>query len=306
MLGGLIGFGGSARRARWSGAIIGLVLIGIVPGVAEALADKVAVRVDQSGAVGGGTLEDLTASLRACGLTAGPEGRVVGVVDGDTVRLSTGREVRLVGIQAPKLPLGRKNFEAWPLSDEAKDALQGVVRSGQVKLFYGQTREDRHGRILAHLVAINADGTAIWTQGSMLEAGLARVYTFDDNRACAMPLLAREKAARSAGRGIWSDPYYSIRRPTQTWPYIDTFQVVEGRVLDVSEVSSGVYLNFGENWREDFTIFVPKSALRRFDEGSAGLLSLKGQQIRTRGWLKLRNGPMIDLTHPEQLEVVEG
>ena len=42
------------------------------------------------------------------------EARVVEVIDGDTVVLEDGRQVRLVGIQAPKLALGRPGFRAWP------------------------------------------------------------------------------------------------------------------------------------------------------------------------------------------------
>ena len=30
-----------------------------------------------------------------------------------------------------------------------------------------------------------------------------------------------------------------------------------------------------------------------------------GKQLRVRGWLKSYNGPMIDVTHPEQIEVLE-
>ena len=37
----------------------------------------------------------------------------------DTVVLTTGRQVRLVGSQAPKLLLGRVGFTAWPLAEEA-------------------------------------------------------------------------------------------------------------------------------------------------------------------------------------------
>jgi endonuclease YncB( thermonuclease family) len=49
---------------------------------------------------------------------------VVEVIDGDTVVLDDGKEVRLVGIQAPKLPLNRPNFKEWPLAPEAKDELE--------------------------------------------------------------------------------------------------------------------------------------------------------------------------------------
>ena len=61
------------------------------------------------------------------------------------------REVRLVGIQAPKLPLNRPNFKEWPLAREAKDELEKLVLNQRVTLSYGGARMDRHGRTLAHL-----------------------------------------------------------------------------------------------------------------------------------------------------------
>ena len=47
---------------------------------------------------------------------------VVEIVDGDTIRLDDGEQVRLVDLQAQKLPSGRPNFKAWPLADKSKDA----------------------------------------------------------------------------------------------------------------------------------------------------------------------------------------
>jgi endonuclease YncB( thermonuclease family) len=244
--------------------------------------------------------------LAQCGLTKGPKDRVVFVVDGDTVLLSSGQEVRLVGIQAPKLPLGRKNFEPWPLSDEAKAHLETLSLHRSVQLYFGSAREDRHGRILAHLRVLEKDGEAsLWVQGAMLEAGLARVYSFADNRLCVASMLSLERLARSSHKAIWSDPYYLVLKHYQAGSHLDTFQIVEGRVRDTAEVGGGVYLNFGENWREDFTVYVAKRDLRRFAGGAPELLALRGRTIRTRGWIKLRNGPMIDLNHSEQLEVFE-
>ncbi len=64
------------------------------------------------------------AAPAAAGLEAGESAGVARVVDGDTVVLDhaigTATEVRLVGIQAPKLPLGRPDFPTWPLAWEAK------------------------------------------------------------------------------------------------------------------------------------------------------------------------------------------
>ena len=70
--------------------------------------------------------------------------QVVEVIDGDTLELDDGRQVRLVGIQAPKLPLGRTGFEAWPLAEEAKTALSEFTLGQRVGLGYGGRRIDRH------------------------------------------------------------------------------------------------------------------------------------------------------------------
>ena len=58
--------------------------------------------------------------------------QVVEVIDGDTLLLDDGRPVRLVGIQSPKLPLGRAGFEAWPLAEEAKAALSELTLGREV------------------------------------------------------------------------------------------------------------------------------------------------------------------------------
>ena len=127
---------------------------------------------------------------------------VIEVVDGDTVVLSNGRQVRLVGIQAPKLPLGRPGFEKWPMADEAKQALSELVLGKNVTLAFGGQRVDRYNRLLAHLFT----GDGGWVQGRLLERGLARVYSFTDNRALVKEMLNQEVASRMKRDGIWTSP----------------------------------------------------------------------------------------------------
>jgi endonuclease YncB( thermonuclease family) len=248
------------------------------------------------------------AELRACGLTAGPVMKARGVVDGDTLTLEDGRQVRLVGLQAPKLPLGRRGFEPWPMASTAKDVLEKLVKGRSLRLMYGGNREDRHGRILAHLLVLEGplQGTkGVWVEQAMLKQGLARVYSFRDNRACISELLTFERAARASQIGIWGHAYYDVREVEKLEDLIDTFQVFQGIVLNAERRSEGVYLNFGEDWRSDATIFIAKKNLRRFEKSDLDLLSLENKRVRARGWLDLRNGPMVDLTHPEQIEIVD-
>ncbi len=231
-------------------------------------------------------------------LQAGGRAIVTRVVDGDTVLTKAGDEIRLVGIQAPKLPLGRPDFEPWPLADEARAALEDLVLGRTVRLAYGGLRSDRHRRRLAHLAG--PDGA--WIQGEMLRRGLARVYTFPDNRALAAEMHALEREARTAGRGIWADPHYAVRDPGETRELIGTFQVVEGTVLDAAEVRGRHYLNFGPDWRTDFTVSIAPRDLPAFEAAGVDPLALAGRAIRVRGWLIWRNGPMIEADHPEQIE----
>ena len=232
-------------------------------------------------------------------LDSGGTAQVVEIVDGDTVVLDDGRQVRLVGIQAPKLPLGRKGFVEWPLAGEAKAVLAGMVLGKTVELGYGGRRTDRHRRALAHLFLEGG----FWVQRRLLEAGMARVYTFPDNRALADALYAAEGAARTAERGIWSNRFYEIRSPDRLGGDIGTFQVVEGRVLRAEQVRSRVYLNFTDDWRTDFTIVVATSDLPMFRAAGLDPLALGGRTVRVRGWLRKWNGPMIEATHPEQIEL---
>ncbi len=232
-----------------------------------------------------------------------PGGSGIGrtVVDGDTLVLDDGTEVRLVGIQAPKLPLGRAGFVAWPLAEAAKRALEEMALGRRLGLSYGGRRLDRHGRALAHL----HDEDGLWLQGELLRLGLARVYTFADNRALAAEMLAAERQARAAGRGIWGHSFYRPRSPQEAGRFIGSFQLVEGRVLDAAVVRGRAYLNFGADWRSDFTVSISPRDRRRFEADDIDPTGFAGRLVRVRGWLKSYNGPMIEASHPEQIEVIE-
>lgn len=237
-------------------------------------------------------------------LVGGPRGTVVSVTDGDTVVLDTGMVVRLIGTQAPKLPLGRDGFEPWPLADEAKEALEHLALDRRVQVRYGGERVDRHDRALGHLF-IEDDGQ--WVQERMIAGGFARVYSFPDNRACLAELLEAERRARAMGLGIWSDPYYTVRRadpPQALASRIGHYELVEGRVLLAESVGQRVYLNFGRVWKEDFTAVIERSALRMFESAGLDPLRLEGALVRVRGWVDEHDGPRIEVTHPEQVEVL--
>jgi len=244
----------------------------------------------------------LAAVLLFCsaGALAQDTGRVAEIIDGDTLVLSDRREVRLVGIQAPKLPLGRRNFTPWPLAEEARAALVRLAAGKTLTLSHGGTAMDRHGRVLAHLT----DESGRFLQAEMLRLGMARVYSFADNRSRLDELFAAEREARAAGRGIWALPYYRIRTPTSVIGDLDSFQLVEGAVQCASAAGGRIYLNFGSDPKTDFTAVIQAGTAKNFTAAGLDPLSLSGRRIRVRGWIDNRNGPLIQVTHPEQIELL--
>ena len=104
--------------------------------------------------------------------------------------------------------------------------------------------------------------------------------------------------------GIWGLRFYAVRTQRELSSWIGTFQLVEGKVLKAARIKGRVYLNFGDDWKTDFTVTIGVPARRMFREAGTDPLSLEGKRIRVRGWLKRYNGPMIAATHPEQIEVV--
>jgi endonuclease YncB( thermonuclease family) len=243
-------------------------------------------------------------AARGCdGLVNGPRGTVASVVDGDTVILDTGMVIRLIGTQAPKLPLGRDDFATWPKAEEAKAELETVALGKPVQLRYGGERMDRYGRALGQLFVVG-DGET-WVQQQMVAAGMARVYSFPDNRACLAELMAAETKARTAGLGIWTDPFYTVRRadrPKAIAAREGDYELVEGRVFQAERRGRFVYLNFGRVWAEDFTVTIDARAQKLFGEFDP--VRFEGVLLRVRGWVEIHGGPRIEVTHPEQIEVL--
>lgn len=231
--------------------------------------------------------------------------RVVAVVDGDTLALEDGRQVRLAGIEAAKPPrhAAADDGRPWPLAKAATAALSELAL-GHAVTPRGAVLVDRHGRLLAHL--LREDG--LWLQAEMLARGHARVHTRPDARAFAAEMLATEDGARNAQRGLWRTRLYALRAadPDALARDRDSFQIVEGRVLRVTKTGGEAYLDFGADWRTDVTVHIARPAMRDFAKAGIDPLSYEGKRIRVRGWIVLRSGPMIEANHPEQIERLEG
>ena len=80
------------------------------------------------------------------------------------------------------------------------------------------------------------------------------------------------------------------------------YTIVEGRVRGLGETSARAYLNFGTIRSENFSIAIPKGALRRFEASGMTWKSLEGRKVRVRGVVLDRGGPLIEISGPDELE----
>jgi micrococcal nuclease len=229
------------------------------------------------------------------------------VINGETLRLTDGRTVRQIGAKAPRPPLGWRGEDPWPFEEEAQAVLADLTAGKTVEMGFGERRSDRHGHLLAQVFVVERGDGRLWLQQEMVARGLARVYSFSDNRACATELLAGEREARAQRLGLWGSSAYRIVSATdleRLRRLIHSFQLVDGRVVAVGQGAGRLYLNFAKDWRSDFTVSIERKQLPAFADGGIDPHALAGKRVRVRGTLLWRNGPMIEASHPEQLELL--
>lgn len=233
---------------------------------------------------------------------------VVRVIDGETVELDDGRRVRLMGAMAPRPNSLTVAVDTWPPAREAGRAAETLLLNRTVTLRYEGRRRDRYGRILAQLY-VKAGGSETWVQRHLVAEGYARAYALPGNAGCVRELLQAEDDARRARRGLWSGETFRIFAASDEnalLRLIGRFAVVEGRVMSVARTRRFTYLNFGDDWREDFTVSLATRVVDRAEGGEDRIAALEGRTIRARGWIERRNGPAIEVGSIDEIEVLDG
>jgi endonuclease YncB( thermonuclease family) len=249
-----------------------------------------------------------TAAGSACSakLEAGPARSVVRIIDGETVGLDDGSELRLIGALAPRALDVGVGPGKWAAETRSHEALSELVLGKSFELKFDAARNDRYGRLQAQAFLIGGE-QRLWIQQHLVSHGFARAYSLPGNMTCIEELLAAENAARVAGLGLWAEAAYQVRSasdPGQLVGYRTTFQLVEGQVVRAASVRGSIYLNFDRNRRDAFSV-----SLRRDDQKLLGTIvadpkMLEGRRVRVRGWIDVRDGPRIDLSAGGAVEVI--
>ena len=137
------------------------------------------------------------------GTSAGPlVGRVVRVVDGDTIKVRLdGRieRVRYIGMDTPESVKPGTPVQCFAKKASAEN--ERLVGDREVRLVPDAEERDRYGRLLAYVYP--ASGGPMVNE-VLVRRGYARPLTIPPNVSHAERFAALARQARSAGRGLWS------------------------------------------------------------------------------------------------------
>ncbi|MFK5915613.1 MAG: thermonuclease family protein [Woeseiaceae bacterium] len=221
------------------------------------------------------------------------------VYDGDTIKLSDGRKLRLIGVNTPER--GRDGKADEPFYLAAKQHLEKIIElnNHQVKLITGKEKHDRYQRLLAHI--FTKDNKNI--SEDIIRNGLGYMISIAPNLHFLSCYQQAEQQAKSQQRGFWNHSFSKSISITQLNKSINGFHVITGSVKRIGESRSAFWLNLKTPSNYKFALRIAKKNLDFFTRFQPS--SLLGKNISARGWVyKVKNEQRINIHHPASLEIL--
>lgn len=218
------------------------------------------------------------------------------VFDGDSLKLTNGRQIRIIGINTPE--------QGEFLADKARQVLRNNLQTNKNKqivyMQQGKDKRDSYGRILAHLWISHQDGS--WTSPAinLLKQGLAFNIAIAPNLQYLPCYAEAEAQAKLAKRGLWAKwrPIASSSRNIKPG-----FTFIQGDITSITDKGrAGSELIMAGN---KLGLWIPAKSYKLFG-GKNGLQSLIGKSLIVRGWVyKYKKHPRLQLevSHPAMMSV---
>jgi endonuclease YncB( thermonuclease family) len=228
------------------------------------------------------------------GKTEVTSANVVRVEKNGALILKDGKAILLQGIRLPGA-----DRPSDPIASSALDALRALAMKQTLTLTVTPPEQDRYDRL--HVQAFGD----VWLQTELLKRGLARVSIAPDRQECSPDFYEAEVEARNAKRGLWALPEFAVRQAGSLSAPTGSFQIVEGRVLNVASHDGRVFLDFSLDYRKGFSATIAPEDRKAFRDSDPALEELVGRKIRVRGIVESFNGrPEIALSNPRQVELL--
>ncbi len=223
------------------------------------------------------------------------------VVDGDTVILENGRHLRYIGIDTPESRIkkdGQFVYDPQPFAEQATELNRRLVGGKVVRVEFDLDKKDRYGRLLGYCFVGDT-----FINRKLLEEGLAVLYTYPPNIKYVDSLTEAQKEARRRKKGLWG-AYQTISHQ-QAGNYMHQIRTVRGKVVSTYKSDKCTYLNFGPNYKTDFTVVIFNNTLDYFrKKGINPVEFYRGKTVEASGRIREYNGPEIIVNSPAEIRTV--
>jgi len=228
--------------------------------------------------------------------------KVTKVIDGDTVVLATGQHLRYIGIDAPETWVRKRGefvYDPQLFGPEATLFNKDLVEGRYVRVEFDVEKKDRYGRLLGYCFVDD-----LLINEKMIKEGYAVLYTFPPNVRYVDLFVKAQKKARKNKRGLWSE--HAVISHQEAQGYIGQARTVRGKIISAYDFGEIIFLNFGPDYRKDFTAVIFKSILPFFEQkGINPVYFYEGKLVEVTGMIGERKGPSIIVNSPKEIKVVD-
>jgi endonuclease YncB( thermonuclease family) len=223
------------------------------------------------------------------------------IYDGDTIELTDGRKIRVLGINTPEVAHRGEALE--PLAIDARAAAQTfLAKTPFLKIKLGLQKQDQFKRWLAFVYTQDGENLSAY----LLRQGLAAQVIIPPNIDDVMCLHQQEEKARSDVLGIWRHPYFESRHANELMIEDAGFRFIDGVVDNIKTSDEAWWFTLDD----EVDVKINKLALPYIS--IEDIEKLQGKRIMVRGWLvdKTKNSKnssfenkwIISIHHPFMIE----
>lgn len=225
--------------------------------------------------------------------------KVIRVIDGDTVKLENGENLRYIGLDTPETRIKKNNrfiYAPQPFALDAKRLNQKLVENKYIKIEFDVEKKDIYGRLLGYCFVGNT-----FINAKLIEEGFAVTFTIPPNVKYIDTFIALQRAAREAKKGMWGA--YETINAKDCPKYVNQIRTVKGRIKDSYQAKKFISLNFDTSGSEKVKIVIFENSYDAFRKKGIDPLNFYiGKTIEVSGKIRqYKQYTEIIVSNPEEI-----
>lgn len=207
------------------------------------------------------------------------------VYDGDTVKLSDNRKIRIIGIDTPEVARKthnnrkskKKSRKAEPYAGQATETLRELLKKHNYRIHIktDKQKKDKYGRLLAHVFTPDGINVSEW----LLQQGLASLLVIPPNNLFLDCYRSAEKQAQNKKLKIWGLKPNQVQTTAALSKKYSGYVRLTGTVKRIKRRKNKISIQLDH----EIYITIKKSELKLFK--NLGITQLKGKTIQVTGIL---------------------